>query len=78
MYRYAASLKLELRLSEFELHETKTLEYLWLGAAGVGVICIVLALTLQQSLVPYSGFAFALLSVWFPLLRARRKWRDPQ
>jgi hypothetical protein len=25
-------------------------------------------------LVPFSGFAFALLGAWFPLIRSRRKW----
>jgi hypothetical protein len=31
-----------------------------MGAAGVGLICIILAMTLPRQLVPYSGFAFAL------------------
>ena len=73
MYRYAGSLKNELLLNAFEEHETKTLEYLWLGAAGVGLLCIILALSFPRPLVPFSGFAFALLGVWFPFLRSRRK-----
>ena len=72
MYRYAGSLKKELLLDEFEVYETKTLEYIWLGASVVGMVCITLALTLPLALVPYSGFAFALLGIWFPLLRTRR------
>ena len=76
MYPYAGSLRKELLLSDFESHETKTLEYMWLGATGSGVLCIILALTLQGKFVPYSGFAFALLGPWFPLIRSRRKWRE--
>ena len=72
MYRYAGSLKKELRLDAFESYETRTLEYLWMGAAGVGTLCIVLAVTLPRQLVPFSGFAFALLGGWFPFLRSRR------
>lgn len=73
MYRYAASLRKELLLNEFEAYETKTLEYMWLGAAGSGVLCILLALILQETMVPFSGFAFALLGIWFPLVRKKRR-----
>jgi hypothetical protein len=78
MYRYAASLKNELRLNDYELHETRTLEYMWMGAAGVGIVCIVLAITLPRPLVPYSGFAFALLGVWFRMVRSRRSKSNPK
>ena len=54
MYRYAASLKQESRLNGLELHETRTIEYMWMGAAGIGVISIILAMTLPRSLVPFS------------------------
>ncbi len=74
MYRYAGSLKQELLLDDFESYETKTLEYIWLGASSSGVLCIVLALTLPRPFVPYSGFAYALLSLWFRLFRARRRF----
>jgi len=76
MYRYAGSLKKELLLNDMESYETKTLQYLWLGAAGVGVICIVLALSLPRPWVPFSGFAFALLGAWFPFIHSRRKYRS--
>jgi hypothetical protein len=72
MYRYAASLEKELRLNDFELHETRTLAQSWLGAAGIGVICIILAMTLPLAYVPFSSFAFALLAAWFPFVRSRR------
>jgi hypothetical protein len=78
MYRYAGSLKTELRLSDFESHETKTLEYMWMGASGIGVLCILLAMFLPTHLVPYSGFAFSLLGAWFPFLRSRRSKTVPQ
>jgi len=77
MYRYAGSLKRELLLNNFESYETKTLEYLWLGATGSGLFCIALAFTLPRPLVPFSGFAFTLLAVWFPLMRRHRKRRRP-
>lgn len=72
MYRYAGSLKEELRLSEYEIHETKTQEYMWTGAAFSGVLCAILAMSLPGKFVPYSGFAFSLLGAWFPYLRSRR------
>ena len=77
MYRYAGSLKKELRLNEFESHETKTLEYIWMGAASIGAVCVILAMTLPQQLVPFSGFAFALLGAWFPYLRTQRRKSTP-
>lgn len=74
MYRYAGSLRQELLLNDFESFETKTLEYLWIGAAGVGLVCVMLASSLPEDLVPFSGFAFALLGAWFPLFsRLRRR-----
>lgn len=78
MYRYAGSLKEALILSEFERHESKTLEYMWMGAAGIGAICILLAVSLPRQLIPYSGFAFALLGIWFPFVRSRRRRTVPQ
>jgi hypothetical protein len=72
MYRYAASLHKELRLNDYELHESRTFEYMWMGAAGVGVVCIILAMTLPSPLVPFSGFAFALLGFWFSFVGS---WR---
>ncbi len=78
MYRYAGSLKKQLRLSDFEIHETKTLGYMWMGAASIGVVCIMLAMTLPRPYVPFSGFAFTLLSVWFPYLRSLRMKTVPE
>jgi hypothetical protein len=45
---------------------------MWMGAAGVGVVCIILAMTLPLPLVPFSGFAFALLGFWFSFVGS---WR---
>jgi hypothetical protein len=72
MYRYAGSLKKELRLNAYESYETRTLEFLWMGTACIGILCIILAVTLPQQFVPFSCFAFALLGGWFPYLRSRR------
>jgi hypothetical protein len=77
MYRYAASMKRELRLNDLELHETRTIEFMWIGAAGVGVISIILAMTLPRPLVPFSSFAFFLLASWFPFVRSRRMKTRP-
>jgi hypothetical protein len=68
LYRYAASLAQELRLTLNEVHETQTIQYMWLGAAGIGAMSAVLALVLPLPFVPYSGFVFVLLSVWFPFV----------
>lgn len=73
MYRYASHLKKELLLNEHELFECRTLAVMWTGAAGIGVISVILAITLPRQLVPYSGFAFTLLGFWFPFVRWWRK-----
>ena len=73
MYRYATRLKTELLLNEHELFESRTRVVMWIGAAGIGLISIILAITLPKQLVPYSGFAFILLGAWFPLVRF---WRS--
>lgn len=72
MYRYAAGMKDRLLLNDYELFECRTLAIFWSGAAAIGLICVVLAMTLPTQLVPFSGFSFMLLSAWFPLIR---KWR---
>jgi len=77
LYRYAASLEKTLRLNAFELHKTQTLAYVWVGAAGVGVVCIILAVSLPRPFVPYSGFAFVLLGFWFRFIRSRRDKSSP-
>ena len=77
MYRYAVKLKDELQLNDHEQFESRTLALMWAGASGVGLICVVLAMVLPDQLVPYSGFAFLLLSVWFPLVRSWRAKKAP-
>ena len=72
MYRYATRLSSELLLNERERFESRTLALMWGGAAVIGTVCVVLAVTLPRPLVPYSGFAFSLLGAWFPLVRWRR------
>jgi hypothetical protein len=77
MYRYAGSLKKELLLNDFESYETKTLEYLWLGASGAGFLCMILAWSLPEQQVPFAGFAFALLGFWFSFFRSYRGKSTP-
>jgi hypothetical protein len=72
MYRYAGALKGPLRLSDYEVHETRTLELLWTGIGSTGIIAIILALTLADDFVPFSGFAFALIGLWVPWVRSSR------
>lgn len=72
MYRYADRLKDELRLSELELYDTRTVMVLWTGSGIIGLISVAFSLTLPERFVPMSGFAFALLGIWFPLVRSRR------
>ncbi|MCP4045829.1 MAG: DUF1211 domain-containing protein [Gammaproteobacteria bacterium] len=77
MYRYATQLKDQLLLSDFELFESKTLAIMWSGAAIVGLICVILAIVLPAQTVPFSGFSFMLLAIWFPLVRIRRQKLKP-
>ena len=77
MYRYAARLKVELLLSEHELFESRTRAVMWTGAAGIGLMSVILAITLPTQLVPYSGFTFMLLGPWFPLARSWRSRSAP-
>jgi len=73
MYRYAARLKLELLLNEHELFESRNRAVVWSGAAGIGLVSVILAIALPKQLVPYSGFTYAFLGGWFPLARL---WRN--
>lgn len=75
MYRYAARMKTELLLNDFELFESRSLAILWFGAAVIGMFCVLLAMTLPRQWVPYSGFSFMLLGAWFPLIRTMRRKR---
>ena len=43
MYRYAARLRVELLLNQYEHFESQTLAIMWTGAAGIGLISVVLA-----------------------------------
>lgn len=72
MYRYAASLEQALMLNGAELHVTRTIQLLWCGAAVIGALSIALAMFLPDPYVPFSGFVFALLGLWFPMMRAQR------
>ncbi|MDH4020803.1 MAG: hypothetical protein OEU84_14505 [Xanthomonadales bacterium] len=78
MNRYAARLKGELRLSDFELFETRSLAIMWSGAAVIGLLMIILATILPSQYVPFSGFSFMLLAVWFPQMRKRRRKSAPE
>ena len=77
MYRYAARLKEELRLSDFELFEIRTSAIMWSGAAVIGLILIILATILPRQYVPFAGFSFMLLAIWFPQMRRRRRKSAP-
>lgn len=77
MYRYAVKLKEELLLSDYEVYTSQTLVIMWWGAAAIGLLCVVLALSLPTSLVPFSGFAFSLLGIWFPMAGLRRGTLSP-
>ena len=76
MYRYAKSLKKELLFNGYEFFVSQTLVIKWIGAAMIGMICVLLAMTLPSYLVPYSGFSFFLLAFWFPLVTFLREKRS--
>lgn len=73
MYRYAAKLREPLLLSASELYGTRTVQYLWMGASVIGLLCVALALVVPEEWVPFSGFALMFLAGWFPF---GRWWRD--
>ena len=52
--------------------EFNSMAIMWLGAAFIGLICVVLAIILPTQRVPFSGFSFSLLALWFPLIRYLR------
>ena len=78
MYRHAANMSDMLRLSELELHTSRTFQYMWLSAAAIGLVQIILALTLAPTMVPFAGFAFALMAITFPLIRGIRMKSMPK
>ena len=78
MYRYAARLKEGLRLSDYELFVSRTVVIMWCGAAVIGLICVLLAMFLPRQLVPYAGFSFMLLAIWFPLVSTKRRKSAPK
>jgi hypothetical protein len=77
MYRYAVKLKEPLLLSDYEIYTSQTLVIMWWGAAAIGLLCVLLALILPTRLVPFSGFAFSLLGIWFPLASLKRGKLSP-
>lgn len=72
MYRYAERLRNELLLDDRELRETRTVQILWTGSAGIGLVLILAAALAPEPLVPFSGLSLALLGVWFPVVRQLR------
>jgi len=77
MYRYAVKLKEPLLLSDHEIYTSQTLVIMWWGAAAIALLCVLLALILPTRLVPFSGFAFSLLGIWFPLASLKRGKLSP-
>lgn len=77
MNRYAASLKSELRLNTYELHETRTIERLWIASAAIGLLMIAVAIVIPRQLVSYSGFVFMLLPIVLTSIRFRRNKSAP-
>jgi len=77
MYRYADRLRQPLLLNALEVHETRTLQQLWAGAALIGVLAVVMALLVPERFVPWSGFTYLLLGAWFPLMRSVRSRSVP-
>lgn len=81
LYRYAIRRRSELRLNEFEIHESATFALTWAGSAAIGVLSIVLALTLPDRLLPFAGFAYVLVGGWVPAcigLRHHQQPREPE
>lgn len=77
MYRYVGSVKAELLLNEIECYQIQTFQIVWLGVAVFGAISIVLAISLPLEVVPFSGFTYSLMAIWFPLIHGHRnkKWQ---
>jgi hypothetical protein len=77
MYRYAVKLRQSLLLTDYEVYTSQTLVMMWLGAAAIGLLCVLLAFSLPTPLVSFSGFAFSLLGIWFPVASLQRGKNSP-
>lgn len=78
LYRYAIRRRNELRLNEFEIHESATFAMCWAGCAVIGATSIALALTLPDPWLPFSGFAYFLIGAWIPLCIGLRHRQQPK
>jgi hypothetical protein len=73
MYRFAASKRKELLLSENELFMTRTLEIIWMGIAVIALITVISALTFPPALLPFAPFTFIIIGAWMPYISIRRE-----
>lgn len=71
MYRYALRHSKTLRLDNLERHKTSSVVQVWSGCLVLNVLLIILALTLPERLVPFSGFVLLLIAAWVPLVESR-------
>lgn len=61
LYHHAHRRRDALQLSYYECFETQTNRVMWLGAAAVCLLAMLLAILLPISLAPFSGFTYGLL-----------------
>jgi hypothetical protein len=73
MYRYAASKREELLLSDNELFMTRTLEVIWKGIAVIALLTIFASVISPEKILPFTPFTFFLIGAWMPYITTRRE-----
>jgi uncharacterized membrane protein YozB (DUF420 family) len=72
LYAYAIRNADALRLDARERYLVRTTQMLWASSAFTGLLSVILAVTLPDGAVPFSGFAYFLLGVFPPLIEMAR------
>lgn len=71
MYGYANRRADELQLNTHERKWTTKIIWEWAGCGVIALACAVLAMLLPERFVPWSGFTYALIGVWIPMVESR-------
>jgi len=78
LYQHSARRGMQLRLSETESYETRTIAGIWAGFAFIALLSAAIAVVLPPPWIPFSGFVYMLFAAWgpwYPRYRERRRAR---